>query len=75
VKLHPGEAAVLIIRRNEREPTKYWFAVRRSEGSFDQTTHDFQLSGLQEVVSELGESLPFADALEKAIAAIRTVEP
>jgi hypothetical protein len=75
MKLQPGEAAVLIIRRSETEPTKYWFAVRKSGSSFDHTTHDFQLGGLQEAVSELGENLPFADALEKAIAAIRKVEP
>ena len=74
MKLQPGEAAVLIIRRNDGTLAKYWFAVRKAGSSFDHATHDFQLCGAQEVVSELGEDLPFAEALEKAIAAIRRVE-
>ena len=75
MKIEPGEAAVLIIHRNEADPTKYFFAVRKSRASFNQTKHDFKLDGLQETVLELGEHLPFSDALEKAIAAVREIKP
>jgi hypothetical protein len=75
MRLEPGEAAVLIIRRSETDSTKYWFGVRKSGFSFDHTTNDFLLGGLQEAVLELGDHLQFADALEKAIAPIREVQP
>ncbi len=76
MELQPGEAAILIIRRNdEREPKKYFFAVRTSESSFDQQTKDFQMSGFQHTELELGENLDFEVALEKAIAAIQKLKP
>jgi hypothetical protein len=75
VKLQSGEAAVLIIRRSETEPPKYFFAVRKSGSSFDGTTKDFQLHGLQKTLLELGDNLEFSIAMEKAIASIREVQP
>jgi hypothetical protein len=75
VKLEPGEAVVLIIRRSETEPPKYFFAVRKSGSSFDEKTKDFQLFGLQETLLELGEKLDFSVAMEKAIASIKEIQP
>jgi len=74
MRIEPGEAAVLIIRRSEAEPTKYWTAVRKATSSFDPTTNDVQLFD-QVAVLELGDRLPLAEALENAIATIRSIEP
>ena len=67
MKLSPGEAAVLIIYRNETDPLKYFLAVRKGSSSFNQGSHDFQLHGPQQAVLELGHELDFHAALEKAI--------
>ncbi len=75
MKLQPGEAAVLIVRRSETEPPRYFFTVRKSESSFDEATKDFRLFGAQETLLELGESLEFSTAMEKAIDSIRQVRP
>jgi hypothetical protein len=50
-------------------------AVRKSGSSIDRSTRDFELGGLQESVLDLGDHLQFADGMEKAIAAIREVQP
>lgn len=75
MKLEPGEAAVLIIRRSETQPPKYFVAARKSGSSFDERTKDLQLHGVQETLLELGENLEFSIAMEKAIASIREVQP
>jgi hypothetical protein len=75
MKLSPGEAAVLIIYRNETDPLKYFLAVRKGSSSFNQGSHDFQLHGPQQAVLELGHELDFHAALEKAITAIREFQP
>jgi hypothetical protein len=66
VTLKPGEALVLIVRRGDVEPTKYFVAVRRSTSSFDQLSHDFKFDGVQEAVLELGEHFDLRVALDKA---------
>jgi hypothetical protein len=69
--LQPGEAAVLIIRRNESQPEKYFFAVRTSmTSSFNQSTHDFQIGSFQVPVTELGERSDVQSALDAAVAII-----
>jgi hypothetical protein len=75
MKLQPGEAAVLIIRRSETEPKTYFFALRKGRSHFNDTTKDFHLDEIQEAVLELGERFEFADALERGIEAIREIEP
>ena len=74
MKLEPGEAVVLIIRRSETNPARYFVAVRQSTSSIDPQSNDFQLHGGQESVLELGNEPKFPVAMEKAIAAIREVE-
>lgn len=75
MKLGPGEAALLIIRRSDVEPKKYFFAVRKSDSSFNDQTKDLRLVGVQDALLELGGELDFGVALEKAIAAIREIQP
>lgn len=74
-KLNPGEAAVLLIRRSESDPSKYFLAVRRSESEFDPGTKDFIFGGFQVPVAAFGEPNDFAAAFEKATAAIRQFGP
>jgi len=74
MELQAGEAAILIIRRSETEPKKYFFAVRKSESSFSQHK-DIQIAGFQKTELELGEDLDFEEALEKVISAIRELKP
>lgn len=73
--LQPGEAAVLIVRRSETEPRRYFIAIRKSSSSFDPATHDFQLHGLQEALLELGEPSDFERALDTAIGEMRNIRP
>jgi len=73
--LEPGEAVVLIIRRNETGLSKYFLAVRKSQSSINPATGDFQLFPLQQSVLELGHESDFSIALEKAIEAIREIQP
>lgn len=65
--LQPGEAAALIIRRSETDPTKYFLAVRRSiTSSFHPTTNDFQLGPCQVPHAELMERTDYQVALDEA---------
>jgi hypothetical protein len=73
--LRPGEAAVLIVRRSDTEPRRYFIAIRKSSSSFDPATHDFQLDGLQEALLELGEPSDFERALDTAFDEIRNIRP
>ncbi len=75
MNLNPGEAAVLLIRRSESDPSKYFLAVRRSESKFDQGGNDFVFGPFQIAVAEFGEPDDFAAAFEKAAAAIRQFGP
>ena len=73
--LGPGEAVVLLIRRSESEPPRYFVAIRKSSSSFDPATHDFQLHGLQEALLELGEPTDLRRALETAAGEIKRIKP
>jgi hypothetical protein len=71
MKLNPGEAAILIIRRSNAAPEKYFLDVRRSESSFDEVTKDFVFSDFQFLVAQFGEPEDFNKAFGEAVAAIR----
>jgi hypothetical protein len=75
MNLKSGEAMVLIIRRSETQPTNYFFAVRKSESSFNKQSNDFQLHGGQESVLEVSKEIGFPVARETAISAIRELQP
>ena len=72
-ELQPGEAVVLIVRRSETEPRRYFIAIRKSSSSFDPATLDFQLHGLQEALLELGEPSDFERALATAVGEIKNI--
>ena len=66
MNLNPGEAAVLIIRRDESDPKNYFIGVRKSESCFDPQSHDFQLQGGQTSILEPSHGLDYKAALEEA---------
>jgi hypothetical protein len=53
MKLRPGEAVALVIRRGEDEPFNHFVAVRKSESSFDFGSNDFRLDCGQETLFEI----------------------
>lgn len=74
MNLLPGESVVLIIHRPGANPSKYFLAVRKSDSSFSQGSHDFQMHGPQQSILELGSEPDYSVALEKAIKSIRELE-
>jgi hypothetical protein len=73
--LKPGETAVLIIRRSDTEPEKYFFAVRRSITSSFDDRNDFHIGPFQVPVNELMERTDFDAALDKAIDGLKKIKP
>ena len=71
--LKPGEAAVLIVRRSEQRPDKFFFAVRRSETSSFDERNDFQIGPFQFPVAELGSRDDFESAINEAVIALKGV--
>lgn len=74
MKLRPGEAAVLIIRRSENDPSSHFVAVRKSESSFDPGSKDFLVHNAQESLFEIPARMEPKTAIEEAIFIIRSVE-
>jgi hypothetical protein len=75
MKLRSNEALVLIIHKTDAGSAKYFVALRKAEGSFNQHSHDFQFSGGQEAVLELGHEPDVLVAIEQSIAKIREFQP
>lgn len=75
MQLDPGEAAILIIRRSESEPEKYFLSVRRSASSFSVPTNDFELGAAQIPVAEFGEPIDFDLSFSEAVSAVRAFGP
>lgn len=75
VKIEPGNAAVLIVRRDKGEKSRYVFSVRTCSYTIASATGDIQLGDLQNAILELNLEADFRAGLEKAIEEIRKVEP
>jgi hypothetical protein len=74
MKLRPGEAVVLIVRRSEAEPSSHFVAVRSSESSFDPGSNDFQLNNAQETSFEIPIGMEPRTAMEEAISIMHSIE-
>jgi uncharacterized beta-barrel protein YwiB (DUF1934 family) len=74
MKLRPGEAAVLIVRRSETELSNHFVAVRQSESSFDIGLKDFQLHNAQKSLFEIPVGMKPETALEEAISILHSIE-
>lgn len=74
MKLRPGEAAVLIIRRSDTEPSNHFVAVRKSESSFDRGSNDFLLHNAQESLFEIPAGMDLKTAMEEAISVMHSTE-
>lgn len=74
MKLRPGEAAVLINRQSDTEPSSYFVAVRKSESSFDIGSKDFLLHPAQESLFEIPAGMEPETAIEEAISIMRSIE-
>jgi hypothetical protein len=74
MKLRPGEAAVLFIRRSEIEPSSHFVAVRKSESSFDIGSNDFLLHNAQESLFEIPDGMEPKTAMEEAISIMQSIE-
>ncbi len=74
MKLRPGEAAVLIIRRSDTEPSSHFVAVRKSESSFDIGSNDFLIHNAQETLYEIPGGMEPYTALEEAISIMHSIE-
>lgn len=71
--LKPGDAVVLIVRRSENAPFKYFVDARRSESSSFDPKHDFYIGTPQVHVSGDGNTDDPGSALAAAVAAIRQI--
>jgi hypothetical protein len=74
MKLRLGEAAVLIIRRSETEPSSHFVAVRKSESSFDIGSNDFLLHNAQESLFEIPVGMEPKTAMQEAISIMHSIE-
>jgi hypothetical protein len=71
--LKPGEAAVLLVIRNEKEPDKYFVSLRRSDQSSFDRLSDFIVGSFQVPVSEFKDTTDLAQALNLAIARLKEI--
>ena len=72
--LKPGEALVLVVRRNEKEPFDHLVTVRISESSFEKGSNDLRLDGAQLTAFAMENDSDYATNLEKAIAVVRSLQ-
>jgi hypothetical protein len=73
--LKPGDAVVLIVRRSEKEPFKYFVDARRSENSSFDPMHDFHMGTPQVHVSGDGDTTDPQSALDSSFRIIKSLIP
>lgn len=64
--LEPGEAVVLILRRSEFDPNRYFIAVRGAGVTPFDRVHDIQIGPYQIPAHELENTLDFSGTIKKA---------
>ena len=74
MKLRPGEAAVLVIRRGEDAPFSHFVAVRKSESLFDVGSNDFRFDCGQETLFEMPQGAEPKAAVQEAISKLEEIE-
>jgi hypothetical protein len=69
--LEPGEAVVLILRRSEFDPSRYFVAVRGAGVTPFDRVHDIQIGPYQIPAHELENTLDVSGTVKKATQAFK----
>jgi hypothetical protein len=75
MNLNPGEAAILLIRRSDTDPRKYFVAVRRAKSQFHQETNDYIFGPFHVAAGEFGNAENFGVALNRVVAIVKKFGP